>query len=44
MQENSVFPALLIPEETSLKSTLKTWTQIAPTVCYFQASLMILQA
>lgn len=44
MRENSMFPALPIPEETSPKSTLKAWTQIAPTVYYFQGSLMILQA
>lgn len=41
--ENSMFPALPFPEETSPKSTLKTWTQIALTVYYFQAGLMILQ-
>lgn len=37
-------PSPAIPEETSPKSTLKAWTQIAPTAYYFQASLMILQA
>lgn len=42
--KNSMFPALPIPEETSPKSTLKAWTQIALTVYYSQASLMILQA
>lgn len=43
LQENSMFPALPFPEETSPKSTLKTWTQIACTAYYFQAGLMILQ-